>query len=83
MRRVQVQVKMITRSRAFKRTIRTTQMIQKAVIRNSIYSVGPTALNDVLVHHAHLDLSEITKVAVDTLTVDGMTMLAIALSRLV
>ena len=83
MRQVQVRLKLITRSRAFKRTIRTTHMVQRAIVRNSIYSVGPTALNDVLVHHAHLDLSEITKVAVDTLTVDGITMLAIALSRLV
>jgi hypothetical protein len=58
-------------------------MVQRAIIRNSVYSIGPTALNDVVMHHAHLDLSEIKRIATDTATIDGMIMLAIALSKLV
>jgi hypothetical protein len=83
MKSVRVRLKLLTRTKEFKRTLRAGQLVQRVIIRNSVYSMGPTALNDVLIHHAHLDLNEIKRIATDTATIDGMIMLAIALSKLV
>lgn len=70
-------------SNRIKKSIRATKYLQRIFVRNAIISIGPTTLNDVVVHHAHVDVHEMTRVVTDTVTVDGMSALVLALVKLV
>ena len=48
--------------------------IEKHVVHGTAISLVPNALNEVLIHHAHLDLNEIVHVTQDTLSVQVLNL---------
>jgi hypothetical protein len=63
-----------------RRTFRKTNVARIAV-KTAIYSVVPSALDDVVIHHAHMSLSEVQNIATDTIVISAMSMALKALVK--
>jgi len=70
---IKVTWRRITRHPITKRTLRSSILIKKHVVRGAALGLVPNTLNDVIVHHAPLNLGEIIHVAQDTVTVSGIS----------
>jgi hypothetical protein len=70
---VRVTVRRITRHPL----ARKTAMLRKHVVRSATFGILPSALNDVVVHHAPLNLGEIIHATQDTVAVAGINALII------
>lgn len=68
-RRTCIQVRRIGRSEIIQTTMKKTKILKKIVIRSAMFSVLPSAVNDVVFHHASLDLNEAFHVTEDTMHV--------------
>ena len=80
---VRVTVRRVQRHPITKRTVRSTTLLKKHVVRGVTLSLVPDALNDFAVHHAQVSLSEITHLLLDQVTISGMSAaLAIAMLAL-
>lgn len=55
-----------------RRNARRTNFVKMAA-KTAVYSMVPSALNDVVVHHANLSVSEIQNVATDTIIISAMS----------
>ena len=56
-----------------RRTARRTNIV-KVAAKTAMYSVVPSTLNDVLVHHANLSIIEVKNIATDTVIVGALSM---------
>jgi hypothetical protein len=80
---VRVTVRRVQRHPITKRTVRSTTLLKKHVVRGATLSLVPDALNDFAVHHAQVSLSEITHLLLDQVAISGMSAaLAIAMLAL-
>ena len=80
---VRVTVRRVQRHPITKRTVRSTTLLKKHVVRGVTLSLVPDALNDFAVHHAQVSFSEITHLLLDQVTISGMSAaLAIAMLAL-
>jgi hypothetical protein len=80
---VRITVRRVQRHPITKRTIRSTTLLKKHVVRGATLSLVPDALNDFAFHHAQANLDEVLHILQDQVTISGMTaMLAIALLSL-
>ena len=80
---VRVTVRRVQRHPITKRTMRSTTLLKKHVVRGVTLSLVPDALNDFAIHHAQVNLSEITHLVLDQVTISGMSAaLAIAMMAL-
>lgn len=55
-----------------RKTIRSGALLRKHVVRGATLGLLPSTVNDVVIHHAQLNLGEILHVTQDTMTVAGI-----------
>ena len=55
-----------------RRTVKRTNIV-KVAAKTAVYSVVPSTLNDVFVHHANMSIGEIQNVATDTVAIGIMS----------
>lgn len=80
---VRVTVRRVQRHPITKRTVRSTTLLKKHMVRGATLSLVPDALNDFAIHHAQVSLSEVTHLLLDQVTISGMSAaLAIAMLAL-
>lgn len=80
---VRVTVRRVQRHPITKRTVRSTTLLKKHVVRGATLSLVPDALNDFAFHHAQVSLNEITHLLLDQVTISSMSAaLAIAMLAL-
>lgn len=72
--RVRITVRRVARHPVIRRSMRSSALVQKHVIRNATLGLVPDAVNDVAFHHAHADLSEVLHVFQDSATISAMTL---------
>ena len=69
---VRVTVRRVQRHPITQRTVRSTTLLKKHVVRGVTLSLVPDALNDFAIHHAQVSLSEVTHLLLDQVTISGM-----------
>ena len=80
---VRVTVRRVQRHPITKRTVRSTTLLKKHMVRGVTLSLVPDALNDFAIHHAQVSLNEVTHLLLDQVTISGMSAaLAIAMLAL-
>jgi len=80
---VRVTVRKVQRHPITKRTLRSTTLLKKHVVRGATLGLVPDALNDFAFHHAQVNMSEITHLLLDQVTISSMSAaLAIAMLAL-
>jgi len=70
---VRISVRRVQRHPITKRTMRSTTLLKKHVVRGVTLSLVPDALNDFAIHHAQVNLAEITHLVFDQVTISGMS----------
>jgi len=70
---VRISVRRVQRHPITKRTMRSTTLLKKHVVRGVTLSLVPDALNDFAIHHAQVNLAEITHLVLDQVTISGMS----------
>lgn len=68
-RRTCIQVRRIGRTEVVQTTWKKTKLIKKFIIRSAMFSVIPSAVNDIVFHHASLNVDEAFHVTEDTMRV--------------
>lgn len=80
---VRVTVRRVQRHPITKRTIRSTTLLKKHVVRGATLGLVPDALNDFAFHHAQVNLNEFTHLVFDQVAISSMSAaLAIAMLAL-
>ena len=78
--KVQITVRRFQRHPITKRTFRTGTLLQKHVIRGATLGMVPSTVNDMVFHHAQLNVDELIHVVQDQASISSMTaLLAIAM----
>lgn len=62
--------------RVARRSLMSERLLRKHVVRGAAIGIVPSALNDVVIHHAPLNIGEIIHVTQDTVTITTMSALA-------
>lgn len=75
-RRVTIQIKKVSRHKMVRRAVRSGTLLRKTLVRNAALSVVPSALNDVVIHHAPLNQAELLHVTIDSMTVNTLSSVA-------
>jgi hypothetical protein len=70
---IKVTIRRVVRHPLTKKTLRSGTFLRKHVVRSATLSLLPSTVNDVWVHHAPLNFSEILHVTQDTVTISGLT----------
>ena len=74
-----VTVRRIVRHPLTRRTVRSGALLRRHVFRGATLGILPSTVNDVVIHHAPLNLGEILHVTQDTVTVAALNaLLAVA-----
>jgi len=80
---VRITVRRVQRHPITKRTIRSTTLIKKHVVRGATLGLIPDALNDFAFHHAQVTMDEVIHILQDQVSISSMSaVLAIALLSL-
>jgi hypothetical protein len=70
---VRISVRRVQRHPITQRTVRSTTLLKKHVVRGATLSLVPDALNDFAIHHAQVNLAEITHLVLDQVALSGMS----------
>jgi hypothetical protein len=70
---VRISVRRVQRHPITQRTVRSTTLLKKHVVRGATLSLVPDALNDFAFHHAQVNLAEITHLVLDQVALSGMS----------
>ena len=65
-----------------RKTIRSGALLRKHVVKGATLGLLPSTVNDVIIHHAQLNLGEILHVTQDTVTVAGINAIVAIASTL-
>lgn len=65
-------IRKVVRHPLTRKTIRSGALLRKHVVRGATLGLLPSTVNDVVIHHAQLNLGEILHVTQDTMTVAGI-----------
>lgn len=68
-RRTCIQVRRIGRTEVVQTTLKKTKYLKKFIVRSVMFSVIPSAVNDVMFHHASMNVDEAFHVTEDTVRV--------------
>jgi len=72
--------KKTTRRPEVKRIFRSSELLKKHAIRGTVLSLVPSEMTDIVVHHAHVDVPEVLRVASDSMYTSAFgTILSITL----
>ena len=78
--KVQITVRRIQRHPITKRTFRTGTLLQKHVIRSATLGMVPSTVNDMVFHHAQLNVDELIHIVQDQASISSISaLLAIAM----
>jgi hypothetical protein len=78
--KVQITVRRIQRHPITKKTIRTGTLLQKHVIRSATLGVVPSTVNDMVFHHAQLNIDELIHIVQDQASISSISaLMAIAM----
>ena len=77
---VRVVVRRVARHPIAQRTIRSGSLLRKHVIRGATLGLFPSTVNDLVFHHAQLDVGEFLHVTQDTVTVSVLNALVAVVS---
>jgi hypothetical protein len=78
--KVQITVRRIQRHPLTKKTIRTGTLLQKHVIRSATLGVVPSTVNDMVFHHAQLNIDELIHIVQDQASISSISaLMAIAM----
>jgi hypothetical protein len=83
LKRTCVTVRRVGRHPIVQRTLRSGRHLSKHVIRATTLSFVPSTVNDVVFHHAQLNVQEVIHTASDTLTVGTMNAIVALLTLVV
>jgi hypothetical protein len=50
--------------------------MQKSIVKNTILSIVPSAINDVAIHHAPANVAEALHITIDTMTIGSLSAVA-------
>lgn len=70
---IRITIRRVQRHPVTKRTIRSTTLLKKHVVRGATLSLVPDALNDFAFHHAQPNLDEVLHVLQDQVAVSSMS----------
>ena len=70
---VRISVRRVQRHPITQRTVRSTTLLKKHVVRGATLSLVPDAMNDFAFHHAQVNLAEITHLVLDQAAISGMS----------
>ena len=77
---VQITVRRFQRHPITKRTFRTGTLLQKHVIRSATLGMVPSTVNDMVFHHAQMNVDELIHIIQDQASISSISaLLAIAL----
>jgi hypothetical protein len=80
---VRITIRRVQRHPITKRTIRSTTLLKKHVVRGATLSLVPDALNDFAFHHARANIDEVFHILQDQVAISGLSaVMAIALLSL-
>ena len=71
--RVRVAVRKVQRHPLTKKTLRATFKIQKHVVRGATLGVLPSGINDLVFHHAQLNIDEAIHLVIDQASISSMS----------
>ena len=71
--RTLVAVRRVQRHPLTQKTLRATIKIQKQVVRGATLGVIPSGLNDVMFHHAQLNMDEALHLVIDQASISSMS----------
>ena len=80
---IKVTVRRVVRHPLTKKTWRSGTLLRKHMVRGATLGLLPNTVNDVVMHHAQLNLGEIMHVTQDTVTVAGLNAFMAVASTLV
>lgn len=80
---IRVTIHKIKKHPLTKKTIRSGALLRKHVVRTATLGLLPSTVNDVVIHHAPLNLGEILHVTQDTVTIAGLNALMALATTLV
>lgn len=80
---IKVTIRRVARHPLTRKTIRSGAFLRKHVVRGATLSLLPSTVNDVVVHHAPLNLGEILHITQDTVTVASLNALMAVATTLV
>jgi hypothetical protein len=76
-------LKLASRRPEFRRIIRSSALIKKHAIRGTVLSLVPSEVTDVIVHHAHITVDEVVRVAADSFSTSAVgTAMSITLTAM-
>ena len=71
--RVRVAVRKVQRHPLTQKTLRTGIRLQKHIVRGATLGVIPSGLNDVVFHHAQLNIDEAIHLVIDQASISSMS----------
>jgi len=78
---VRIAIRRVQRHPVTQRTIRSSTLIKKHVVRGATLGLVPDALNDFAFHHAQVNVDEAIHLVIDQATISSMTaVIAIAMT---
>jgi len=78
--RTRVMIRRVGRHPVIQRTFRSGSLLRKHIVRGATLSIVPSTVNDVVFHHAPLNLGEVVHVVQDTAVLTTMNAVATVLT---
>lgn len=72
-RQTSICLKRVSKRPEMRRLVRSSALLRKHMVRTAAFSLVPSEVNDVLIHHAQMNLDQIIHVASDSATVSAMS----------
>ena len=80
LKRTCITVRRAGRHPVIQRSVRSGVLLRKHVIRATTLSMVPSTVNDVIFHHAHLDVNEVLHTASDSVSIGTMNAIVALIS---
>ena len=72
-RQTSICLKKASRRPDVRRLMRSSTLLRKHMVRSAAFSLVPSEVNDVIIHHAKMNLDQFIHVASDSATVSAMS----------
>jgi hypothetical protein len=59
-----------------RRAVISSMVLRKTFVRNTVISIVPSTINDVVIHHAQASPTELLHVTIDSMTVNTLSSVA-------
>ena len=72
-RQTSICLKRVSRRPELRRLVRSSALLRKHMVRTAAFSLVPSEVNDVFIHHAQMNLEQIFHVAADSASVSALS----------